>query len=46
MDLFPSAGTLALLACKEAHFVPGEQLQPIYLRETKFVRAAPARPTS
>lgn len=38
------AQTLARLASKGVHeFVSGEKLEPIYLRETTFVKAAPAR---
>jgi tRNA threonylcarbamoyl adenosine modification protein YeaZ len=38
------AKTLARLASEGAHeFVSGEKLEPIYLRETTFVKAPPAR---
>ena len=42
-DLYPSAATLLKIAASRSEFVPGESLEPIYLRETKFVKAAPAR---
>lgn len=41
--LFPSAATVAQLAAGRTDFVPGEMLEPIYLRETSFVKAAPGR---
>lgn len=41
--LFPEAGTLVTLARHRADFLPGEQLEPIYLRETSFVKAPPPR---
>ena len=37
--VFPRAATLARLALGRADFIPGESLEPIYLRETKFVKA-------
>lgn len=42
--IFPQAATLARLAAERSDFVPGEKLDPIYLRETTFVKAPPARP--
>jgi tRNA threonylcarbamoyladenosine biosynthesis protein TsaB len=42
--LFPSAATVAALAGRRTDFVPGETLEPVYLRETSFARA-PARRT-
>jgi tRNA threonylcarbamoyladenosine biosynthesis protein TsaB len=39
----PEAATLARLALKATEFVPGEKLEPIYLREVSFVKAPPAR---
>lgn len=42
-DFFPTAGALARLAGGRNEFVGGEELSPIYLRETSFVKAAPAR---
>jgi tRNA threonylcarbamoyl adenosine modification protein YeaZ len=41
--IFPRAATLAELAARRGHFTPGEKLEPIYLRETNFVKTAPAR---
>jgi len=40
--LFPRAGTLAELAAGCGSFTVGEKLEPIYLRETSFVKAAAA----
>ena len=40
--LFPSAATLGRLAAGRGDFVSGEQLAPIYLRETAFLKAPPA----
>ena len=39
--LFPSAAMVARLASTRTDFMPGEKLEPIYLRETTFVKAAP-----
>jgi hypothetical protein len=33
---------VARLAAGRADFVTGDQLEPVYLRETAFVKAAPA----
>jgi tRNA threonylcarbamoyl adenosine modification protein YeaZ len=41
--LFPTAATLGLLAAGRTGFVPGNQMEPIYLRETSFVKAPPPR---
>lgn len=41
--LFPSAATVATLAAGRTDFLPGEQLEPIYLRETTFVKAPAGR---
>jgi tRNA threonylcarbamoyl adenosine modification protein YeaZ len=41
--LLPDAGTLGLLAETHADFVSGDKLEPIYLRETSFVKAPPTR---
>ena len=41
--LFPDAATVGALAAARTNFVPGEQLEPIYLRETTFVKAPPPR---
>jgi tRNA threonylcarbamoyl adenosine modification protein YeaZ len=43
LNLFPDAGTLARLASERQDFVAGEKLEPIYLRETAFVKAPPPR---
>ena len=37
--LFPRAATLVQLAQGRTDFVAGERLEPIYLRETRFVKA-------
>jgi tRNA threonylcarbamoyladenosine biosynthesis protein TsaB len=37
--LFPTAATVAALAAGRGDFMAGEKLEPIYLRETTFVRA-------
>ncbi len=39
----PRAATLGRLALGRTDFVAGEKLKPIYLRETKFVKAPPPR---
>ncbi len=41
--LTPTASTLARLAATRSSFVSGEKLEPIYLRETNFVKAPPPR---
>ena len=41
--VFPRAATLGGLALRHPELVPGEKLEPIYLRETKFVKAPPSR---
>ncbi len=41
--VFPSAAMLAKLARNRTDFVPGEQLEPIYLRQPSFVKAPPPR---
>jgi hypothetical protein len=41
--VFPRAATLASLASERKDFIPGEKMEPIYLRETKFVKAPPPR---
>jgi tRNA threonylcarbamoyladenosine biosynthesis protein TsaB len=40
--LFPGAAMLARLTAGCTHFLAGEKLEPIYLRETNFVKAPPA----
>jgi tRNA threonylcarbamoyladenosine biosynthesis protein TsaB len=42
--IFPHAAALARLAADKNGFVPGEKLEPVYLRETSFVKALPCRP--
>jgi hypothetical protein len=41
--LFPRAAMLGQLALGRDNFVRGEKIEPIYLRETKFVKAPPSR---
>jgi tRNA threonylcarbamoyl adenosine modification protein YeaZ len=41
--LFPSAAMLALVAAEREDFVPGEKLEPIYLRQAQFVKARPPK---
>ena len=41
--VFPNAAALAVLAVDRDDFVAGEKLEPIYLRETSFVKAPPTR---
>ena len=41
--IHPRAATLAGLAATRTEFVAGDTLEPIYLRETAFVKAPPAR---
>jgi tRNA threonylcarbamoyl adenosine modification protein YeaZ len=41
--VFPRAATLGRLALDRTNFIPGEKLEPIYLRETNFVKAPPPR---
>ena len=41
--LLPRAVDIARLASHRTNFVSGEQLEPIYLRQTTFVKAAPGR---
>jgi len=42
-QVFPRAATLGHLAIGRTDFVPGEKLEPIYLRETNFVKTPPGR---
>ena len=42
-NLFPDAAVLGRLAVDRRDFVPGEKLEPIYLRETTFKKAPPSR---
>jgi tRNA threonylcarbamoyladenosine biosynthesis protein TsaB len=41
--VYPRAATLARLASGRTDFVAGEKLEPIYLRQTQFVKAPPPR---
>jgi tRNA threonylcarbamoyladenosine biosynthesis protein TsaB len=41
--VFPRAAILGKLALARTDFVSGEKLEPIYLRETQFVKAPPPR---
>ena len=41
--VFPRAGIIAQLAVSRTDFVRGEELKPIYLRQTSFVKAPPPR---
>jgi tRNA threonylcarbamoyl adenosine modification protein YeaZ len=41
--LFPRAAMLVQMAGKRTDFRPGETIEPIYLRETNFVKAPPLR---
>ncbi len=42
-SLYPTAEKLGKIAARKSDFVSGEKLEPIYLRETTFVKAPPAR---
>jgi tRNA threonylcarbamoyladenosine biosynthesis protein TsaB len=42
-NLYPDAAILGRLAAARRDFVPGEKLEPIYLRETAFKKAPPPR---
>lgn len=41
--VYPRAAMLCHLALNRTDFIAGENLEPIYLRETKFVKAPPPR---
>jgi tRNA threonylcarbamoyl adenosine modification protein YeaZ len=41
--IFPRAARLGSLALRRTDFVSGDQLEPIYLRQTTFVKAPPPR---
>jgi tRNA threonylcarbamoyladenosine biosynthesis protein TsaB len=41
--VFPRAAILGQLALSRSDFAPGDKLEPIYLRETNFVKAPPSR---
>jgi tRNA threonylcarbamoyl adenosine modification protein YeaZ len=42
-SLCPGAASIGMLAATRTDFVPGEKLEPIYLRETGFVKAPAPR---
>jgi len=42
-ELFPTAALIAVRAAQRSNFLAGENLEPIYLRETTFVKATPVR---
>jgi tRNA threonylcarbamoyladenosine biosynthesis protein TsaB len=44
--LFPEASVLGLIASTRTNFISAEEIQPIYLRETSFVKAPPRRTVS
>jgi len=44
--IFPRATTLASLAKERRDYLPGEKMEPIYLRETQFVKAPAPRKIS
>jgi tRNA threonylcarbamoyladenosine biosynthesis protein TsaB len=44
--IFPRAATLARLAAGRNDFVAGDKLEPVYLRETNFVKASPGHPAA
>jgi tRNA threonylcarbamoyl adenosine modification protein YeaZ len=41
--VFPTAAAIARMAAMRHDYLPGEKLEPIYLRETAFVKAPPPR---
>jgi tRNA threonylcarbamoyl adenosine modification protein YeaZ len=41
--IFPTATVIARMALMRHDYLPGERLEPIYLRETAFIKAAPPR---
>jgi tRNA threonylcarbamoyladenosine biosynthesis protein TsaB len=44
--MYPAAAMVARLAGGREDFIPGDGLQPIYLRETTYVKAPASRPIS
>ena len=42
----PAAAAIGQLAAGRTDFVSGDKLEPVYLRETNFVKAPPARMVS
>lgn len=43
LNLYPRAATLAELALTRTGFISADKLEPIYLRQTTFVKAPPSR---
>jgi tRNA threonylcarbamoyladenosine biosynthesis protein TsaB len=43
INLYPDAAVLGSLVGGRADFVPGDKLEPVYLRETAFKKAPPSR---
>ena len=43
LDLYPTAATLARISATRFDYVPGEKLEPIYLRQTVFTKAPSPR---
>lgn len=43
LEQYPDAITLGLMVASEQEFAPGEKLEPIYLREVSFIKAATPR---
>jgi tRNA threonylcarbamoyl adenosine modification protein YeaZ len=41
--VFPTAAAIARMASGRSDYLPGEKLEPIYLRETGFIKAPPPR---
>jgi tRNA threonylcarbamoyl adenosine modification protein YeaZ len=41
--VFPTAAVIARMALTRSDYLPGEKLEPIYLRETSFIKAPPPR---
>jgi tRNA A37 threonylcarbamoyladenosine modification protein TsaB len=41
--VFPRAAMLGQMARRRTDFIPGEKMEPIYLREIAFVKAPPPR---
>lgn len=41
--IFPQASAIAKLAVEKSNFIDGQNLEPIYLRETNFIKAPPSR---
>jgi tRNA threonylcarbamoyl adenosine modification protein YeaZ len=41
--IFPGAAVLGRLAAAKTDFIPGEKLEPVYLREASFIKSPPSR---